>query len=232
MSDARIETSALLVAGRVLDGYAPTVAHVIALRDLAARHGVSVIVASDETCDGAPSAPAEALHARVAIGVVVAEVTADEELCGPITIAALRAGLAAIAERGALFWKAVAKVVGAGSMPMFSAAERRASLPERLRAGHVGVGFDGPDLAAQPDLVHLVPSGPLSHATLAAGVPGPLPDEDREGWVYGQRSNQDTPSRGVRGVALASADMLGLGSIALDLDALGDRELYLIARYD
>jgi hypothetical protein len=254
--DVRAETSALLIAGRVLDSYAPTVGHVAALRELVAGvPDVAVIVAGDETYDGAPSQPEESLYSRVVIGVVIAEVTADDELHGPLALDQLRAGLAAIATRGEQLWRAVADQIGAGSMAQFDAAQRRAALPESLRAAHVGVGFDGPDLATQPDLVHLVAAGPLSRAVLAFGIAGTIPDEDSEDsedgedsededsesrWVRGQRSNQDPTSRGVLGEALASADILGIGTFALDLEALAsrlaaastDQGLFLIARYD
>jgi hypothetical protein len=104
------------------------------------------------------------------------------------------------------------------------------------------IAFDGPDLLARTDRVYLVPSGGMSLAMLARGVAGELP-RDRRGyltaeaeaeWVYGQASGQRPAPGGVRGMQIASADSLGRGTEALDLDALpaDAADLYLIARFD
>jgi hypothetical protein len=231
-------TSALLLAGRVLDQYFPTVGHVLALRRLAEPRGLTVVVAGDETYRGAPSQPDDSLHARVAIGVPIVVVTADDSPLGPINLVAVTDALERVQAVGQLWWRSVARELGPS--PMFTAEQRKASLPERLRRAFEGVAFDGPDLARTEDRIHLVAAGPLASALLARGKLGELPvDEDGDldlesldGWVRGQRSNQDPPVFGVEGEEIAGADILDLGTQAVAVEVFGGGFVYLMVRYD
>lgn len=131
MYDGR-RTSALLIAGRVLDQCFPTVGHVRALRRLAAPRGLTVVVAGDETYRGAPSEPEDPLPVRVAIGVPILVVTADDPPLGPVDPAAVNDALELVGGVGELWWRTVGRELGAAAV--FAPAQRRASLPERLQA--------------------------------------------------------------------------------------------------
>jgi len=231
------QTTALVIAGRVLDQYFPTVEHLGALRRMALAHAaVRVVVAGDETYRGAPSAPGDKLYNRLAIGIVIASVTADEPPLGPLAIGDIHDGLARVRSVGDLFWRHAARILGS-LCPPFSAAGSRTALhdpscarPDLIRAFE-GVAFDGPDLATTPDGVHLVATGPLAQARLACGRLGQVRGEG-EGWVYGQGSDQARASYGVFGERVAITS--DLGTFMLDLDSLSARtdDLFLIARYD
>ncbi len=245
---APTRTRAVLMAGRAIDSYLPRWGQVAELRGLAARRadGVCVIVAGDEVeyQPGEHSAD-EQVHARVVIGYPVAEADADLGPRGPVAVAEVRAALARAAQLDAFFWRKVSAILARTAAP-FTAAQRRKSLSGASAGWYADVALDAAELGLTRDVVHLVPTGPLAHASLVAGVPGPMPPDDGAApeelqlWHCGQDSRQEVHTTGVRGQLVARADAHGLGTDRVDLEpaavtaelAAPGAGLYLIARYD
>jgi hypothetical protein len=240
-------TRALLVAGRAVDSYLLTRGQLTDIRALLSRRGagLAAIVAGDEN-EYTPGehTPADALYARVVIGVPVAEADCDLGPRGPLAPADLTAGLAAVSSLGDLFWRSVSSII-ARKPAQFSAAARRAAVADhRIEDNVADIALDAADLLAIPDRLHLVPTGPLAYGQLVLGVPGPTPTpddttdpEERQHWHTGQDSTQSRHATAVRGISLATADAHGLGTASFALDDLTSRisagvGLYLIARYD
>src|SRR5689334_22827892 len=112
------DTAALLVAGRTLDTYAGlTMRHVAALRALARSAAESLgapIVAvpgGDLSPSVAPKDP-DPVYARMTVGLAVAVARADDHIpLGPLSIDALRAGLAKADGLAQAFWDAAARII-------------------------------------------------------------------------------------------------------------------------
>lgn len=242
------QTRAVLVAGRVIDSHLPRWGQVAELRALVARRadGLCVVVAGDEVeYQPGDHAPDEQVHARVVIGYPVADADADLGPRGPVEVAEVRAALARAAQLDAFFWRKVSAILARTPTP-FTAAQRRRSLSGASAGWFADVALDAAELLVTRDVVHLVPTGPLAHASLVAGMPGPMPPdegttpEELQLWHHGQDSRQAAHTVGVRGQLVACADAHGLGTDRVELEsqavaaqlAAPGAGLYLIARYD
>jgi hypothetical protein len=240
----RERTRALLVAGKMIGEYETSWGALRAIR-AACEHEASatelpiVAVAAGDTTlyEGDDHGDQTALYARIAVGLIAAEVDANDGPHGPLS----RADLAATLERARaltpLFWHRIGACLPPPSLP-FSPAQRRTSTQI-----YDGVALDRDEVGRIEPAIHLLPSGPLSYAMLAEGERAPLPkrdDEDDDGdepdltdWVYGYDCGQERHAIGVRGREIAVADMLGIASRMIVLDSLSaDAALWLIARYD
>jgi hypothetical protein len=189
--------------------------------------------------DGTPAADDAPTYNRLVIGLRTLVVDADQGPAGPIAVAELTEVLAqATALFTPLFWRRVMECLPASPALPFSANELRASAAS---TGHPnmydGVALDRADLLACENAVHLCASGPLAYAMLAEGAHTELvrdaDDEVPSDLVWGTDSHQGFHSHAVRGQLLAFADIQGIGSVRIDLEAIpADARLWVIARYD
>jgi hypothetical protein len=198
------ETSALLVAGRVVEAreagltYGEVKAAVAAVEALGER--LTLVLPGDTTTTG-PSDD-ETCTDGLIVGVIVGSVWANDHSPERVDRARVLREAAAVRD--------VEKIA--------------AALPEPLRAAY---------RAASDELV-LAPVGPLPYACLMFGLPGRadaegLPGEFRRGVDMQQESHE----QGVWGRSIASGEFTDLRQVRLDEPDSADGPGYwLIARYD